>query len=106
VLAEISSVASRVPAAASLGSTIERECTPRILAGAAARADGAPVDYAPGNFGPPSGGPRNLRMPRETDKNSALRATDPEIHELIRLETKRQDEFIRLIPPRTTRPSP
>ena len=37
-------------------------------------------------------------MPRETDKNSALRATDPEIHELIRLETKRQDEFIRLIP--------
>src|SRR6478736_6576404 len=42
--------------------------------------------------------PRNLRMSRETDKNSALRATDPEIHELIRLETKRQDEFIRLIP--------
>ena len=29
---------------------------------------------------------------------SALRATDPEIHELIRLETRRQDEFIRLIP--------
>jgi glycine hydroxymethyltransferase len=29
---------------------------------------------------------------------SALRATDPEIHELIALETKRQDEFIRLIP--------
>jgi glycine hydroxymethyltransferase len=37
-------------------------------------------------------------MSRETDKNSALRATDPEIDELIRLETKRQDEFIRLIP--------
>ena len=37
-------------------------------------------------------------MPGETDKHSALRATDPEIHELIRLETKRQDEFIRLIP--------
>jgi glycine hydroxymethyltransferase len=30
--------------------------------------------------------------------SSALRAVDPEIHELIRLETKRQDEFIRLIP--------
>jgi glycine hydroxymethyltransferase len=29
---------------------------------------------------------------------SALRATDPEIYELIGLETKRQDEFIRLIP--------
>jgi glycine hydroxymethyltransferase len=28
----------------------------------------------------------------------ALRATDPEIHRLIGLETKRQDEFIRLIP--------
>ncbi|HLF12201.1 MAG TPA: serine hydroxymethyltransferase [Gammaproteobacteria bacterium] len=28
----------------------------------------------------------------------ALRATDPEIHELIRLETRRQDEYIRLIP--------
>jgi glycine hydroxymethyltransferase len=28
----------------------------------------------------------------------ALRATDPEIYELIRLETRRQDEFIRLIP--------
>jgi glycine hydroxymethyltransferase len=28
----------------------------------------------------------------------ALRAVDPEIHELIRLEAKRQDEFIRLIP--------
>ena len=28
----------------------------------------------------------------------ALRATDPEIHELIALETKRQNEFIRLIP--------
>jgi glycine hydroxymethyltransferase len=30
--------------------------------------------------------------------DSALRSTDPEIYELIRLETKRQDEFIRLIP--------
>jgi glycine hydroxymethyltransferase len=29
---------------------------------------------------------------------SALRATDPEIYDLIALETKRQDEFIRLIP--------
>jgi glycine hydroxymethyltransferase len=29
---------------------------------------------------------------------TALRATDPEIHRLIELETKRQDEFIRLIP--------
>ena len=29
---------------------------------------------------------------------SALRATDPEIHELIALETRRQDEFVRLIP--------
>jgi len=29
---------------------------------------------------------------------SALRATDPDIHRLIGLETKRQDEFIRLIP--------
>jgi len=28
----------------------------------------------------------------------ALRATDPEIFKLIGLETKRQDEFIRLIP--------
>jgi glycine hydroxymethyltransferase len=28
----------------------------------------------------------------------ALRATDPEIHRLIALETKRQDEYIRLIP--------
>jgi glycine hydroxymethyltransferase len=28
----------------------------------------------------------------------ALRATDPDIHRLIGLETKRQDEFIRLIP--------
>jgi glycine hydroxymethyltransferase len=28
----------------------------------------------------------------------ALRATDPEIYDLIALETKRQDEFIRLIP--------
>jgi glycine hydroxymethyltransferase len=28
----------------------------------------------------------------------ALRATDPEIHRLIDLETKRQDEYIRLIP--------
>ncbi len=28
----------------------------------------------------------------------ALRATDPEIHRLIALETRRQDEFIRLIP--------
>jgi glycine hydroxymethyltransferase len=28
----------------------------------------------------------------------ALRSTDPEIHRLIGLETKRQDEFIRLIP--------
>jgi glycine hydroxymethyltransferase len=28
----------------------------------------------------------------------ALRATDPEIHDLIALETRRQDEFIRLIP--------
>jgi glycine hydroxymethyltransferase len=35
----------------------------------------------------------------QTNSNSsALRAVDPEIHELIRLETKRQDEFIRLIP--------
>ncbi len=29
---------------------------------------------------------------------AALHAVDPEIHELIRLETKRQDEFVRLIP--------
>ena len=29
---------------------------------------------------------------------TALRTVDPEIHELIRLETKRQDEFVRLIP--------
>jgi glycine hydroxymethyltransferase len=29
---------------------------------------------------------------------SALRATDPEIHELIALETRRQNEFVRLIP--------
>jgi glycine hydroxymethyltransferase len=29
---------------------------------------------------------------------AALRATDPEIHRLIELETRRQDEFIRLIP--------
>src|SRR5262245_66521629 len=29
---------------------------------------------------------------------SALRSTDPELYDLIRLETKRQDEFIRLIP--------
>ncbi len=29
---------------------------------------------------------------------SALRATDPEIYELIALETRRQDEFVRLIP--------
>ena len=28
----------------------------------------------------------------------ALRATDPEIHRLIALETKRQDEYVRLIP--------
>ena len=28
----------------------------------------------------------------------ALQATDPEIHRLIALETKRQDEYIRLIP--------
>ncbi len=35
----------------------------------------------------------------KTDSDSsALRAVDPEIHELIRLETKRQDEFVRLIP--------
>jgi glycine hydroxymethyltransferase len=33
-----------------------------------------------------------------SSRMSALRAVDPEIHELIRLETKRQDEFIRLIP--------
>src|SRR4029078_992706 len=42
--------------------------------------------------------PRNLRMSRETDKNSALRATEPNIDERIALETKRQNEFIRLIP--------
>jgi glycine/serine hydroxymethyltransferase len=29
---------------------------------------------------------------------SPLRIADPEIHDLIGLETKRQDEFIRLIP--------
>jgi glycine hydroxymethyltransferase len=29
---------------------------------------------------------------------AALRATDPEIHRLIEIETRRQDEFIRLIP--------
>ncbi len=29
---------------------------------------------------------------------AALRTTDPDIYELIRLETKRQDEYIRLIP--------
>jgi glycine hydroxymethyltransferase len=29
---------------------------------------------------------------------AALRATDPEIYELIQLETRRQDEYIRLIP--------
>ena len=28
----------------------------------------------------------------------ALRATDPEIHRLIELETRRQHDFIRLIP--------
>jgi glycine hydroxymethyltransferase len=39
------------------------------------------------------------RKPLKTDsERSALRAVDPEIHELIRLETKRQDEFVRLIP--------
>src|SRR4029078_8098829 len=42
--------------------------------------------------------PRNLRMSRETDKNSALRATEPNIDERILLKTNRQDDFIRLIP--------
>jgi glycine hydroxymethyltransferase len=37
--------------------------------------------------------------PQKTNAGQpALRAVDPEIHELIRLETKRQDEFVRLIP--------
>jgi glycine hydroxymethyltransferase len=45
-------------------------------------------------------------MPAQKQTDSAtfvhelpsLRSVDPEIHELIRLETKRQDEFVRLIP--------
>jgi glycine hydroxymethyltransferase len=38
-------------------------------------------------------------MPREIPTaNSALRSVDPEIYNLIRLETKRQEEFVRLIP--------
>ena len=39
--------------------------------------------------------PRKASAP---SKVSALRSGDPEIYELIRLETRRQDEFIRLIP--------
>ena len=36
--------------------------------------------------------------PQSSSDASALRATDPEIYELIRLEAKREHDFIRLIP--------
>src|SRR5262249_46036178 len=96
---QTSSVARRARAAPNRSSRIGRECTLRILAGPAARGRRRPCRLRARQVpAPPAESQRNPRMSREIDKHSALRATDPEIHELIRLETKRQDDFIRLIP--------